>query len=204
MFDLLGVLLPKRCIFCQGHRPASGGRELLVCTSCLGSLPWRLPGEIVAPLYYKGAVRSALHRYKFNGASGYAKAFGTLMAQAIVGSGVSADVITWIPCSFFRRWSRGYDQSEKLARAVSKCLHLPSQKLLVKKRHAKSQTKMADEAARRENVRGVFSASSEAFGKRVLLIDDIYTTGATMEECRQVLLDAGAEEVTGCVLAAVK
>jgi len=198
MFDFLGLLLPKRCVFCL--KVSAEG----LCGDCQGSLPRRTATPPIAPLYYKGAVRSALHRYKFNGASGYAKVFAKLMAQAITDSGVPADVITWIPCSFFRRWSRGYDQSEKLARAVSKYLNIPAQKLLTKKRHAKSQTKMADASARLENVRGAFAASSEVFGKRVLLIDDIYTTGATMEECRQVLLNAGAIDVTGCILASVK
>jgi ComF family protein len=149
-------------------------------------------------------VRLALHRYKFNGAAGYSVVFAELMAARVKDCGINASLVTWVPCSFFRRWSRGYDQSEKLARAVAGILGVPAKKLIIKKRHAKSQTKMADESARRENVRGVFSVCGDVSGLRVLLVDDIYTSGATMEECRGILLKAGAAEVCGCVLAAKK
>jgi ComF family protein len=198
MLDILGLLLPKRCVFCKEICPDG------LCAGCQDSLPWRSPASegLIAPLCYRDTVRLALHRYKFHGASGYAKVFAGLMIQAAKDSGVQAETVTWIPCSFLRRWNRGYDQSGKLALAAAKGLGLSAQKLIVKKRHTRSQTKMADDLARRNNVRGAFSASPAVSGKRILLVDDIYTSGSTMEECRQVLLDAGAREVTGCVLAA--
>jgi ComF family protein len=198
MVDFLALILPKRCVFCR--KPCPEG----LCADCRTGLPWRKSGAspVVTPLYYRDTVRLALHRYKFHGALGYAKVFAELMLRALEDGGVRADAVTWIPCSLFRRWSRGYDQSEKLARAIAGGLQLPVQKLLNKKRHSRSQTRMTDDRARRRNVRGAFAASPEAFGKRILLIDDIYTSGATMEECRGVLLKAGALEVVGCVLAA--
>jgi len=123
-----------------------------------------------------------------------------LMAEAVGSREI--DIVTWVPCNFFRRWTRGYDQSERLARVVGKRLSLPVERLLRKKRRVKSQTKMADDKARRENVRDVFQVLRNPEGKHVLLIDDIYTSGATAGECRSLLLSAGAEEVMICTTAA--
>jgi len=198
MFDILNCLLPKRCVFCR----KSCGDGL--CADCQDRLPWRSPPDangVVAPLYYRDAVRPALLRYKFRGFSGYAGTLGALIAQAAADSRIKADVVTWAPCGFWRRWTRGYDQSGKLARVVSKRLGLPAEKLLIKKRGVKSQTKMAGDEARRENARGAFKAKYSPRGKRVLLVDDIYTTGATAAACRAALLNAGASEVVCCAVA---
>jgi predicted amidophosphoribosyltransferase len=97
---------------------------------------------------------------------------------------------------------RGYDQSRLLALAVAGRLELPAEKLLVKARSVKSQTKMEDDVSRRRNVQGAFKASGPVEGKLILLIDDIYTSGATMDECRSILLSAGAASVIQCVVAA--
>jgi ComF family protein len=185
-------LFPRRCVFCRDPHPDK------LCDACQSALPWRVPcdtGGIIAPLYYKDTVRLAMHRYKFRGFSGYAEVFGTLMAQAVIDACAKTDVAAWVPCSFFRRWSRGYDQSEKLARVVAKQLSLPAEKLLRKKRNTKPQTKMSGDGARAANVQGAFTASPAARGKRILLIDDIYTSGATLSECRAILLAAGAGDV---------
>ena len=198
MPDLLAFLLPKRCVFCR--KSCKDG----LCADCQDKLPWRTPPDangVVAPLYYRDTVRFALHRYKFRGFSGYAGTFGTLIAQAAADSRVEADVVTWVPCGFWRRWTRGYDQSRKLARVAAKKLGLPAEKLLTKKRNPKSQTKMVNDAARRENVRGVFQPVRGPRGKRVLLVDDIFTTGATAGECREALLNAGAADVVCCAVA---
>jgi ComF family protein len=193
---MLDYLLPRRCAFCR--RPHPDG----LCDSCREILPLRErpdAGGVIAPLYYRDMVRFALHRYKFRGISGYAGVFGALMAGAA--HGVEADVVTWVPCGFGRRWTRGYDQSRLLAAIVARRLGLPAERLLSKTRPVKSQTKMKDDAARRRNVQGVFKTAGPSQGKRILLIDDIYTSGATMDEAQRVLLSAGATGVIPCVLA---
>jgi ComF family protein len=194
MFDFI---FPRRCVFCR----CPGTDEL--CPNCKETLPWRSRTEsgIIAPLYYRETVRFALHRYKFRGFTGYAVPFGRLMAQAVRDSGADVCTVTWIPCSFWRWWTRGYDQSEKLARAVGKELGLPVTRLLVRTRHRKPQTAMPDDGMRWENVQGVFMAADSAEGLRILLIDDIHTSGATMDVCRSLLIKAGAESVIPCVLA---
>jgi ComF family protein len=197
--NIIDLLLPRRCVFCRAID--KGG----ICALCQDKLPWRVPPDqngITAPLYYKDIARYALHRYKFKGFSGYAQVFGILMAQALSDSGAEADVVTWIPCGFWRGWSRGYDQSRLLALNAAKRLGLPAEKLLVKARFVKSQTKMANDGARRRNVSGVFKARGQASGKRVLLIDDIYTSGATMREAAAVLTASGFAAVIPCAVAA--
>jgi ComF family protein len=196
---MLNLIVPKRCAFCRAVTPDG------LCDNCQTKLPWRLPcdaGGVVSPLCYKDTVRLALHRYKFRGFSGYAAVFAELMAQAVRDCRVEADVVTWVPCSFWRRWARGYDQSEKLAHAVAKKLGLPMEKLLRKKRNIKSQTKMPGGAARRVNVRDAFTAVPAAREKRILLIDDIVTSGATLNECRSILCSSGAKTVVFCTAAA--
>ncbi|MDR1669666.1 MAG: ComF family protein [Oscillospiraceae bacterium] len=198
---MLNLLLPKRCAFCR--RPHPDG----LCETCRDELPWRIKpydGIVAAPLLYRGAVRSALHRYKFRGVWGGAEIFGELMAAAVRSAGAEADIITWVPCSFARRWTRGYDQARKLAQSVGKRLCLPLERTLRKIRHTRSQTKMPDSEARRANVRGAFGVRADAViaGRRILLIDDIHTTGATLDECKRLLLGAGAASVVCCAVAA--
>ena len=110
--------------------------------------------------------------------------------------------MTFVPVSRLRRFSRGYDQAELLARETAKTLGLPCAPTLTH-RHTKRQSRMRDAAARRANVSGAFSLrpGTDVAGKRILLIDDICTTGATMAEAARVLRTAGAECVRGAVLA---
>ncbi len=195
----ISLLLPDRCVFCR--KVAERG-SVLLCGVCRNTLPWRTPPDrdgILAPFWYRGAVRSALHRFKFRGRTAYAAMFGSLMAETA--RGMDAGMVTWVPCSLLRRWTRGYDQSRLLARVVAKQLGLPAKPLLRRSRHTRSQTKMSGYAARQENVRGVFAARNVTTGSRVLLIDDIHTTGATARAARDALLAAGAGAVRICVAA---
>ena len=115
------------------------------------------------------------------------------------------DLLTWVPISFWRRWTRGYDQVELLARAVGRELGMEPVRCLRKVRHNRPQAGISGEAQRRANVLGVYRVTRDADlrGKRVLLLDDIITTGATAGECARVLLTAGAREVhLGAIAAA--
>ena len=115
-----------------------------------------------------------------------------------------ADMITWVPISAKRLRKRGYDQVQLLARAVGPELGIPVEPLLEKIRDNRANSGLKTPAERRANVLGVYKAvGQEHFrGKRVLLLDDIVTTGATASECARVLLTAGAEEVIFAAVAA--
>ena len=209
--DLLDLLFPPKCPFCQSilETPADP-----VCPACQKSLPWLVgrAGErkvdfiqgCCSPLAYRGAVREAIHRYKFSGVRAYARPFGLLMAQCVQDRPEMApELITWAPLSRKRRRERGYDQGELLARAMAKRLGLPAVPTLVKARHTQPQSGLDSAEARRANALGAYALlpGAEVAGRRVLLADDVVTSGATLSECARTLLEAGAAEVWCVTLA---
>ena len=202
----LDLLFPPKCPFCGKLLDTPG-----VCPACRDSLPWTaeadalwdLPGgaRCAAPLWYEGSVRDALLRFKFHGASALARPLGELIAQCAAEqfSG-EFDTLTWVPVSRKRLRQRGYDQAELLARSAGAVWGVRPERLLVKRVDNPAQSGLEGAAARAENVRDVYQARNAA-GRRVLVIDDICTTGATLASCVQALRAAGAEAAV-CVTAA--
>lgn len=204
---LLDLLFPPKCIFC--HKLLRDD-EIEVCNSCTYALPEhdvvrkiQFTKGCAAPFYYEGVVRSSIIRYKFHGCSFYAKTYGRMVAAKL--QNCPAEVVTWVPVNRYRRMVRGYDQAELLAREVAGHLGLPCQKLLKKDRRPK-QSGIHGIAARKANVSGAFHLCNgvSVLGKRILLIDDVCTTGATMEEAAMILKLAGAAELYGAVVAHTK
>ena len=153
---------------------------------------------------YRGNVRDALIRFKFMRRPGYGSVFGRELAEKLKKENYSVDVITWVPTGFLRKRKRTYDQVELIARAAAKELGVAVTPTLRKIRHNRPQSTMKDAAARRANVLGVYRVTDPAAvaGKRILILDDILTTGATLSECARTLLTAGAKEVN-CATVAV-
>ena len=116
------------------------------------------------------------------------------------------DVLTWVPVSRLRRLRRGYDQVELLARHLGRELDMVPVCTLKKIRHNRQQSRIADAAGRRANVLGAYRIldSGQIAGKKILLLDDILTTGSTAGECARMLRTAGAKEVHCAVLAAAR
>jgi len=200
------LLFPPRCLFCRELLPSEGHR---VCVRCEEDLPRTAEGslfaleEIVcaAPFFYEDMVRSLVNRYKFRGKHGHCVPMSAYIAQA-AGHLPPADLVTWTPVSRARLRSRGYDQSKLLARETGARLALPVAETLRKVRDTPTQNRMGDKDARTQNVAGAFQALPEAArGRRVLLVDDVCTSGATLEECARTLRDAGADEVACAVFA---
>ena len=202
------LLFPPKCPFC-GVLLEKGA---LLCPDCQRDLPWltgpagerpvELTGGCVSPLRYEGAVRQAIHGYKFGGRSARCKPFGLLVAQCVRDRGLEADLISWPSLSPKRRRERGYDQAQLLAREVGKVLGLPVVKTL-RTAHRPAQSGLEGPEARRVNVLGAYTAvAPENFrGKTVLLVDDVVTTGATLSECAATLRAAGAAGVVCATLA---
>ena len=199
----LEILFPPKCLLC---RKILQKDELDLCRQCRTDAPvcplskkkFPFIDSWAAVWYYEGQARSSLLRYKFHNARSYAGGYGRLLAmqlQHIQPEGF--DLLTWIPISPLRKLRRGYDQSQLLAQAVGNELGLEPIRLLRKFRHNRAQSSIVGGAQRRANVLGVYRVenSSALVGKRILLIDDIITTGATAGECARVLLTAGAKEV---------
>lgn len=212
MDRLLRLLFPPKCVLCGNVLEKE---ETDLCRRCRVEAPYYPAGKskrqfldsFAAVWYYEGSVRKSLLRYKFHNARGYAPAYGRMLAMKLVSQGQEGfDVLTWVPVSPQRKARRGYDQVELLARAVGKELGMEPVAILEKIRHNRPQSGLRDASERRANVLGVYRVRSpEAVaGKRVLLLDDILTTGATAAEAARVLRTAGAEEVHCAAVAAAR
>lgn len=211
--DLLRRLLfPPKCVLC---RKLLEKNETDLCTACRVDSPHCAHDRRKFPFiddwtsvwYYEGKPRESILRFKFSGARHYAPAYGRALALALEERFPDGfDVLTWVPTSRLRRLRRGYDQVELLAAAVGTELAAAPQKTLQKQRNNPPQSGIHGRAERRANVLGVYRAvKPEQFaGKRVLLLDDVVTTGATAGECARVLLTAGAQQVILGTLAAAR
>ena len=207
---LLDLFFPPKCPFCGKVLDHAG-----ICPACEKALPWteegagvrELPGGVrcAAPLWYEGKVREGLLRFKFQGARAAAGPLGELVARCAAERFSGAfDVVTWVPVSRRRLRSRGYDQARLLAESACRLWEVRPAQLLQKITDNPAQSGLTEEAARRANVLGVYEAAEpeRIQGCRILLVDDICTTGATLAECARTLRDAGAADVM-CVCAAL-
>lgn len=206
---LTAILFPPKCVLC---RRLLTDKETDLCHTCRKDTPEFIHTKRNIPFvaqwsaiwYYNGAVRKSILRYKFYNARGYAEVYGRLLAMKLQDQIDTIDVLTWVPISRLRRMRRGYDQVELLARAVSKEFGIPAIKTLKKIRNTPPQSTLSDSAQRRANVLGVYRATDpeSLAGKRILLLDDVITTGATVSECARVLLTSGAKNVICAAVAA--
>lgn len=207
---LLELLYPTRCAFCHAllRDPAEK-----VCAKCRKMLPY-VPEDaqrqsfahldtVLSPLYYEGTVRDSLIRFKFHALTGYAGIYADFLRKCIDENGFFCDSITWVPVSRRRLRRRGYDQARLMAEALSVKLGIPCVRCLDKVRDNPPQSRSGGREARKKNVRGVYrTVGSAAFaGQRLLLVDDIVTTGSTLSEAAGVLQEAGAAGVIGITLA---
>lgn len=210
---LLELLYPTRCMFCHKF---TRGRAEIICDKCLRSLPcvplaaqkqrFSHVSACVSPLYYEGLVRQSLLRYKFGGLSFYAEHYADFVAKCIDENKIICDSITWVPLSRRRLRKRGYDQARLLAEAIAVKSGIPCVRMLEKWRNNPPQSRTDKASERRENVAGVYRCvnNAQVEGKRILLIDDIVTTGSTLSECAGVLRRAGAADVTAATVARVR
>lgn len=207
---LLDLIYPPRCAFC---RRLLSAREKGVCRFCRPKLPYvpadgqvqhfRNVDKCLSPLYYHGNVKDSLHRYKFGGATAYADIYSEFIVKCIDENQISCDSITWVPLSRRRLRKRGYDQAELLAELIAKHLGQRPVRLLKKLRDTPPQSQTGSAEKRRANIAGAYAClhPEQVQGKRILLVDDIVTTGATLSEAAKVLKKAGAKEVICATLA---
>lgn len=202
---LLDLLYPPKCAFCESVLKDS---RHMVCPRCEETLPWlseadRLQkGEhfsrCLSTSWYEDQFRFAMLQYKFYGQRHLAEVFAAPLAKYIAQSFSGRfDLITWIPISKERFRTRGYNQSQLLAKEIAKLLGQTAVPLLSHPRPKPPQSGIATAAERKSNVSGCFAVSSagDFRGKRILLIDDVITTGATLEEAAKILRLAGSKEV---------
>lgn len=204
---LLDLLFPPKCPFCRRVLDGPG-----ICPACVKTLPWTeearglrtLQGGFLcaAPLWYEASVREAVRRFKFHGGVGAAQPLGELIAQTAAErfSG-EFDTVAWVPVSPKRLRQRGYDQSRLLAENACALWGVEPEGLLRKIRDNPAQSGMESAEDRWKNTRGVYEAAGDPAGKRVLLIDDVCSTGSTLVSAAKTLRAAGAAKVV-CAAAA--
>ena len=208
--QLLDLLFPPRCAFCRRVlKPGENG----MCKKCATSISRTNRGGAqsgdffsvcVSPLYYEKKTRDAILRFKFNDTTSYAEIFGKLIAECVEENLKGYyDIITWVPLSNKRYKKRGYDQAMLLAMSAALKIDDVAVELLRKNTDVPAQSGMGTAEKRRANINGVYTVVDEELvrDKRVLLIDDIITTGATLSECAKTLKYCGAKEVLCCTLA---
>jgi ComF family protein len=198
-----GFLLPPRCVLCgaRGRPPC-----LDLCAGCERSLPvadvaciagpWPLQRSF-APFAYGYPLDHLVQALKYRGQLSVARVLGGLLAQRIEASvpGLAIDVLVPVPLHRRRHAERGFNQSREIARWVARRLRHPvGESVAVRCRDTRPQVGLRAEE-RRRNLAGAFAALPGVRGLRVAIVDDVYTTGATLRELGQALHDAGARSV---------
>lgn len=149
--------------------------------------------------HYEGVVAELIHRLKYDGIREAAPALARMLEPMLRSE--EFDVVTAVPAPPSRRRARGFNQAELIARSVSRALDLPFSPLL--SRHGRVHQVGATRQQRLANIQGVFypRGRRSLSGQRVLIIDDVLTTGATLNEAAKVLKNMGAKTVWGGVIA---
>jgi ComF family protein len=172
-----------------------------VCKACRSGL--RQFDRAASFGFYEGTLRSLIHLYKYSGMKPLAPALAAFMERAI-SVDERFDAVVAVPLHWRKKWQRGFNQSELLARHIARRRHIPVLNVLRRNRQTAVQASLAV-AGRRKNVAGAFEArpKAELQGKKILLIDDVMTTGATASACAAVLKRGGARSVSLLTLARV-
>lgn len=174
------------------------------CASCKRELKPRLKGLLVASSFETGPTKEVIHHLKYAGFVELADVLGELICQKIQASGLKLKdfVIVPVPLHKKKLAERGFNQSELIARYVAKRLGIPGGDALIRTKYTETQTKLSKEE-RIKNVSNAFKCDDVEFikNKYVFLIDDVTTTGSTLNACADVLNASGAKEVWGVVVA---
>ena len=224
--DVADLLLPPTCCVCgafpdaDGKMPYDVPEGLHLCFNCLSSLipqpedrrfftclsePYEGDPHPELPLYipfpYKGFFEKAVPQMKFREHPELASFTGTLLGSYISKDKLNADLIVPIPLSAKRAKERGYNQAGLIAKGASQVCGIPcSDKVLVRVKETMRQTEITDNAVRSSNVQGAFRTDPEFCldGLKVMLIDDVATTGNTLHEAAVALYEGGAAQVVCC------
>lgn len=193
------LLTPPYCRKCGGLCPGN----VYLCPDCLVR-EYSFDSSCSAGVY-EGALQDAIHALKYDGHIALADTLSELMIRAFPATFLArhTDVVVAVPIHHSRLLERGFNQSEELARRLCKAVSLPIEsRVLVCRRKTSHQARLPKES-RAVNIEGAFEVRNAGAiqGKRVLVVDDVFTTGATMNEAARALRDAGALEVRGFTLA---
>jgi len=215
----LDLLFPARCLSC--------GREKgYICPGCMDTLERLKPpvcpvcnipltnnrqcdcryfkslDGLISPFVFRGTIRQAVIQLKYHNLRAIAPLLGSLLWDCWSARPAPADILAAVPLHKKRLRRRGYNQSQLLVNQLSRLSGIPCAKSLVKIQNTPSQVEAQHTRARRVNVEKAFLVAGDEFhGKKVLIVDDVATTGATLDSCATALKEAGALTVRGLTLA---
>jgi len=211
----LELLFPSRCLGC-------GKEGSLICPACREKIPIITPpicrccgapqtdGELCSaclnhkhdidsirsPFRFEGVIRQAIHQFKYNNLRYIAKPLAELLNNYLIVNPIPGEVLVPVPLHSRRLRERGYNQSQLLARELGKLTGLPVMAdCITRQRQAAPQTRATSVSQRRSNVANAFTCRVALRDKKVILIDDVATSGATLDACAAVLKSAGAASV---------
>ncbi|MCD8036735.1 MAG: ComF family protein [Clostridiales bacterium] len=204
------LIFPERCVFCS--RPTKlHSAEPYICEECAEHMPYlnrraRLaeptPGRIRGLSVFRyEAVKDTIFKMKYEGYRQYGKIMGNLMADYILENDMqvflNADILVPVPLWSKKEKERGFNQAELLAEGISEKIGIPCVGHFICRTKNTTPQNGLEHEARRENMRNAFSINEKysAVGKKVVIVDDIYTTGSTVFECAKTIFAAGAKDV---------
>ncbi len=205
----LDLAFPPQCASCKRA-------GTILCTTCFAQLQpatplpykrgWAALQGLVAVNVYQGSLRNCIHALKYNGVVRLAEPLGGLLAQTYLNYGMQADMLVSVPLHTERYKQRGYNHAHLLASACASRIGVPlKDDVLIRSRATNAQVGL-NALDRKQNVAGAFSiapnyTTTHIYGRRIIIVDDVCTTGATLDACASTLLQAGTSSVWGLVLA---
>ena len=220
----LDIVLPVHCMGC-------GGGDAILCQQCIETLPrLKLPycdicadpgvsgacrscqgiassgslhiDGIRAPYLMEGLVREVVHAFKYRNYRVAAPLLASALAQFLDEKPMPGDTLAPVPLHPKKLRERGYNQAGLLARGLAKATGMPvNGNLLSRTRHGQAQAFSASRQQRRENIKEAFECRANVSGRNIILVDDVCTTGSTLDACAHALKEAGAHSVWAIVVA---
>lgn len=200
--SIINIFFRKKCIFCKSQINERG-----TCRKCLNIIKYnkesikKCSGAYfdiaISALYYEGKFKKMMHKFKFANSKYLATGFADLIYQKILKHNINADIIIPVPISKKRYYERGYNQSELIVKSLSKMTKIKyNNDILVKIKDNERQSELPEEK-RQKNVQNVYKVKNSDLiqGHSLILVDDIFTTGSTVNECSRVLKNAGATKI---------
>lgn len=214
---VLLYIFPPKCIFCGNI--LDKGSDIFICKGCFNNLTFydiksskyksifktTYCDEVVCACFYEGILKSALVKYKFSNKPSFYRGLAYLLCLQLeeVVKLNQIDLVIAVPLSTKRNRERGYNQAYLIAVYMSKLFRITNASAILRRiKHTKAQSTLHRDN-RQNNITGAFVVENKPFikGKNILILDDVFTTGSTVNECAKVLKEAGANSIYAAVVA---
>jgi len=211
---ILRIIYPSTCIFCD--KELEEEQQLEICEECYKELKFsnnrkttykRNQGVyydgIFGTFEYDGKIKELIRKYKYQHKAYLFRTFSKLMFKTLRDDKIDGDIILSVPLHRQREWQRGYNQAHLLAKEISKMTNIEYDKKILRRVKITNCLALCNKKQRRSIIKGAFliNTPQKIKNKKVILIDDVFTTGATINECSKVLKQNGAKKVIGLVIA---